>query len=178
MNGLPGSPENVRIATRDDEAALFDLLLALHKDNGFGISPRAQDLRETIRAGTRETNGTLIGVIDGDEGEIAGAFYVHPAKWWYNKSPEAFYLNELFLFVRPEYRKRGRYWNDLFRSMVAYKELTDASMGTDVPLVTSVSSLHRLPAKMRLWSRYAKLVGGIYVIERKAAMQTAADLAA
>ena len=165
MKGLPNSPDNVRVATEADEAKLFDLLMALYKDNNFGIPPRPMDVRQEIRAGTREKNGVLIAVIDGDEETLAGSVCITPLTWWYNKAPEMFYLNELWLFVRPEYRRHTTYFNDLFETMNAYKALMDETMGRDVPLVTGALSRKRLPAKMRLWGRYAQMVGGVFVCD-------------
>ena len=165
---MPGQPANVRHATRDDEAGLFDLLMALHKDNGLGFPPRAQDVREAIRAATREAvkTGTIIGVIEGENGEIAASVCIALASWWYNRA--AFYLDEIWLFVRPEYRARGHYDDDLFQYMIAYRNHIETETGRPWVLGASMISLKRLPAKMRLWSRHARLVGGIYVIDRKA----------
>lgn len=165
MTNIPGAPENVRIATRDDEAEIFSLLMALNADNSFGITPRPSDIDAAIHAGTRngKETGVFIGVIDGDHGDLAASACLVPNSWWYCKSQ--WYLNELWVFVRPEYRTRGAYFDDLFRFMIACQRLAEQSTGTKWPLVTSVSSLKRLPSKMRLWSRYGRLVGGIYLID-------------
>ena len=159
-------PATVRKATEADEPALFDLLMELYKDNGVGIAPRPQDVREAIRAGTREQAGILIGVIDGPDGTLIGSICIVPATWWY--SSVSWYLAERWLFVLPEWRKGRSLHDDLFQYARCYQQLCETATGMSWPLVTSVTSFKRLAAKMRLWRRYGRLVGGIYVIESNA----------
>lgn len=167
-------PTNVRHATQADEANLFDLLMDLYRDNGFGVPPRAADLRAAIRACTREakTTGTFIGVIDGPDGTLDGSVCVFPASWWFNR--DAWYLSELWLFVKPTARAGMALYDDLFRYMLACQKATEGLDGGKWPLVTSVTSMKRLPAKMRLWSRYARLVGGIYLVDGESTATAAA----
>ena len=156
-------PKSVRVARESDEAPLFDLLMALYKDNGVGIVPRPMDVRTAIRAGTREKNGTLIGVIDAEHGALAGSVCIVPANWWY--AQETWYLAERWVFVDPQWRHGLRLYDDLFRYALAYKLSIEQETGQKWPLISSVTSTKRLEAKMRLWRRYGKLVVGIYVIE-------------
>jgi hypothetical protein len=169
-------PKSVRVAGYDDEAPLYDLLMALYKDNDVGIPPRPHDVREAIRSGTRRgaETGVLIAVADGEEGELAGSVCVVPATAWYNQSPEYGYLAERWLFVRPECRKGRTLHDDLFQAARCYKRQAENALGKRVPLISSVTSLKRLPAKMRLWRRYGALIGAIYEVDPVA--QTAAAM--
>ena len=160
-------PKTVRVAGEADEAALFDLLMALYKDNGVGIPPRPQDVRAAIQAGTRNgaESGVLIGVIDGPDGILIGTVCVMPSTFWYNTSPEYGYLAERWLFVRPEFRKGHTLHDDLFQAARCYKRQAEIALGKRVPLVSSVTSFKRLSAKMRLYRKYGRLCGGIYEID-------------
>lgn len=156
-------PQNVRVAREEDEAALFDLLTALYKDNGIGVAPLAQDMRMAIRAGTRERNGVLIGVIDGKDGVLAGSVCIVPTTWWFNH--ESWYLAVRYLFVRPEYREQhAAFYDDLFQFARAYRNMA-ADGRARIPLVTDVTGLDHLDEKMKLWAQHGKLVGGIYLVE-------------
>lgn len=160
----PNWPKTVRVARQDDEPAIFDLLMALYKDNGLGVAPRAADLRDNIRAGTRNPqSGVIIGIIDGPNGTAKGSVCLVPQSHWFNSAE--WFLSERWLFLRPEFRLEHGHVDALFDFMVAYQAMAEESTGQKWPIVTSVSSLKRLDAKMRLWGRRAKLIGGIYVIE-------------
>lgn len=159
-------PKTVRLATPKDEDSLYELLLALHDDNAvYGVGYDEETVRETIRKGT-EKRGSIIGVIDGKQGdygessEIAASVCLTFANFWYSKTP---YLAELWLFVRPEYRS-NHFDRDLFVFSRWCGEEMSRQLGHTMTTLTAVSSLSRLPAKMRLWSRYGKHIGAIYRI--------------
>jgi hypothetical protein len=151
-------PDNVRMAVEADEDALYDLLLALEADNGFGVPHDKDVVMAEIRKGTRR-QGSMIGVIDGAD-EIAASVCLTLSKFWY---AERWFLAELWLFVRPEYRF-NKFERDLFQFAKWCREEM-ARGGMDMHLVTSLWTRYRLPAKLRLWSRYAKQVGGLFVVE-------------
>lgn len=152
-------PPSVRMAMPQDEAVLFDTLMALNEDNGFGIPVSPKRVAAQIRIGTRRQGG-IIGVIDGDAGNVIGTIGLFISQMWYS---EQHHLAEMWLFIRPEARN-GKIQADLFQFAEWARQQMQS--GSDHPWIvtTSVSSPKRLPAKLRLWRRYAKQVGGIFFI--------------
>lgn len=161
-------PDNVRMAVRTDEDPLYDLLLALEDDNSFGIPYDEKRVRAAIERGTRQ-QGSIIGVIDGRRGEVgeehppelAASICLTLNQFWYS---EIWMLQEIWVFVRPEYR-HNHFERDLFQFARWCKEEMSRQNGENTLLVSSVSSPTRLPAKLRLWSRYGKQIGGIFAID-------------
>ncbi len=158
-------PALVRMAGPADEDALYDLLLALEADNGFGIAHEEARVRAAIEKGTRR-QGAMIGVIDGKKGEygeggeLAASVCLTLAQFWY---ADAWFLSEQWLFVRPEYRF-NHFERELFQFAKWCREEFSRQNGSNTLLVTSVSSPKRLPAKIRLWSRHAHQVGAIFQV--------------
>lgn len=153
-------PEGVRIAHQADEPALYAILIDLYKDNFLGFAKSDNRVWDTIQHCCRGGGG-VAAVIEAD-GRIVASTGIVFSSMWYSDDP---YLSELWLFVHPAYRKFGYaerladfcyFYRDQFRHHVT---------GRALPLITSVTSHHRLSAKMRWWSRWAKLVGGIFVID-------------
>lgn len=150
-------PANVRMASPRDEDALFDVLMALNEDNGFGIPVSPDRVMAQIRLGTRRQGG-LIGVIEGTNGRINGTIGLFISQMWYT---DQYHLAEMWLFVRPDSRD-GKIHADLF-GFAEWCRVKMQTSGTQPWIVTtSVSSPKRLPAKLRLWSGFAKQVGGIF----------------
>lgn len=159
-------PKNVRLAKPGDEDRLYELLRDLHTDNAvYDVGYHEPTVRETIRTGT-EKRGSIIGVIEGKRGitgepaDLAASVCLTLSTFWYS---DRTYLAELWLFVHPDYRG-NHFERDLFNFSRWCKVEMSKPLDYEMPTLTSVSSLHRLPAKMRLWSRYAKHVGAIYSI--------------
>lgn len=111
-------PETVRLATQKDEAALFDLLVELHRHNGagWGFAYRPALVREVIECATRPDPQTrtnpanqrrgIIGVIEGPEGKLIGTVGIFlDAPFWYS---DILVPMEIWLYVRPEVRGRRR----------------------------------------------------------------------
>lgn len=145
-------PDKVRIAGRDDEDAIYDLLMALDQDNSFGVPYQESRVRSAIEKGTRG-EGSIIGIIDGGD-ELAASVCLTFAQFWYS---EEWYLAEQWLFVRPDYRQ-NRFEADLF----AFAKWCQSKLGDGMLLISSVSSPARLPAKLRLWGQYGRQIGGIF----------------
>jgi GNAT superfamily N-acetyltransferase len=149
-----------RLALPKDEDALYDLLMALAADNDtFGDELSESRIREHILKGTR-IDGGMHGVIDGN-GELAGSVGLVWDRWWYAKD---FGLAQLWFFVRPAYRRRG-YEGELIKWAKEMRATMAAGCDHPIPLVHTVISHKRLPAKLRLWRRQAgEMIGGIFVI--------------
>jgi hypothetical protein len=175
-------PGNVRIADWRDEDKIYDILVALHRFNNFGWGwPfRPEIVLAQIEAGTRpdpatRTNPTdrrlgKIGLIDGDHGEIAGTvgvFLINPV--WFT---DAVAPQEIWLFVRPEYRHRG-YEQNLFDFGTWFKEAMRERMPDHPlpwPLYTGFQyegNPRKFPLMQRLWRRGSRgrLVGCLYRVD-------------
>lgn len=159
-------PSNVRLAGPEDEDALYDLLLALDDDNGFDVPKSEERIKEAIRMGTRR-QGALIGVVDGkrgeygEGGELAASVAMNLQQFWYS---DDWFLGEGWLFVRPEYRS-NHLDSALFTFAKWCRQEMSKSGGKDMPLVLSMWARKRLPAKLRLWSRHARQVGGLFLVQ-------------
>jgi hypothetical protein len=148
----------VRIAQPDDQEALYQFLLELHKDNPLGFAYSEQKVRAVVEAACCHKAG-VAGVIGKDPIEASvGIFF---QEFWYSDEP---YLAELWLFVRPDRRQLG-YADELTAFCQSFRERMVSSIDGRTPLLlTSVTSLTRLRAKMRWWRRWATPVGGIFAI--------------
>lgn len=158
------TPPLIRLAKPHDEAALYDLLIRLNEDNGFGVSINRDKVLAQIRLGTEERGG-IIGVVDGPDGKLIATVGLFFQSYW--QSDEMF-LQELWLFVDVDHRKGGELDRALFRFAKEWRERLTQACGFDVTLVTSVSSPKRLAAKERLWKQRlgpdAQRVGAIYTL--------------
>ena len=152
-------PSSVRVATEKDESALFDLLMALNADNGFGLPVSAEKVMAAIRQGTRR-QGALIGIIEAD-GKIIASIALRMEQFWFSDTN---LWREGWLFVRPDYRKGAHCYRDLFLFAEWARAKMERDTGQPWYVITSVWSGKRLPEKTRLWSRFAKQVGAIFLM--------------
>lgn len=150
----------VRLAAPADELALYEMLVALYHDNPMGLQYDPPTVLGRIREGT-EQKGAVIGVIDGDQGDIAASVGLFPHTIWYSN---VWNYAELWLFVRPEYRNSS-YSDELFDFCEYIRARMEAQLGRPFHIQTSVSSEVRLPAKERLWGRRARKIGALYVMD-------------
>lgn len=170
-------PANVRLAGPEDEAALYQVLVDLWKHNarGWGFAYDPGLVMEAIECATRpapeaRTNRYnqrrgIIGIIDGPvdalgEKSIDGVVgvYLDPPMWF----SKATIPVELFLYVRPQARERGRYERDLARFAEWVHETLRPSpekykdpfmMATGFMFVGSERRFHTM---YRLWKRLFK----------------------
>lgn len=155
----PVLPANVRLATEADEGALFDCLMALNEDNGYGLPVSEQRVMEQMRLGTRRQGG-IIGIVTSESGRIEGTVGIFISQPWYT---DTYILEERWLFVRPDSRN-GHIHTDLFNFVKWARATMEENTKTPWIAAISVTSMKRLPAKMRLWSRHARHVGAIFFI--------------
>lgn len=153
-------PSRVRFAEPSDEAALWDLLMALNDDNNsFGFDVSETRIREHIRLGT-ERKGGAHGVIDGD-GCLAASIGIIPDRWWFSDN---WSLAQIWLFVRKEYRHLN-YAEDLQEWGKWFRSSLEEQYGYPVTLISCVISHNRLPAKLKFWGRYCgQMIGGIFEV--------------
>jgi hypothetical protein len=147
---------NVRIATAADEEPLYDVLIALHEDNTMGIAYSPERVRAQMHA-----VGGWIGVIDADDGRIAATIGVFPQQLWYS---DEWLLSERWLFVRTEYRQLGLD-DKLFEFAKQYRTDMSARIGSRIELLSGCTSDKRLAAKIRLWSRWGRQIGALFLVD-------------
>lgn len=171
-------PANVRLAVPADEAAVYAILVELHRHNagGWHFPYAPLIVIETIECATRPDPSTrtnpanqrrgVIGVIDGEHGRLDGVVGIFiDQHLWFSK---AVIPVELFLFVRPGARNRRR----LERDLAQYAEFTHDTLKQNVPppfpLATGfmfVGSERRFAVMARLWRmlfKGAKPVGMLF----------------
>lgn len=141
----------VRLATRQDEPQLLDVIRAAHSEVALFSLDEEMVRAMLARAFNRE--GGIVGVIDGDN-EIAAAIYLLLSNFWYSRDS---HLEELFNFVRPTYRNRHH-----------LDHLADfAKMCRDkinIPLVIGVLTNKDVEAKVRLYRRKFGLPAGAFFV--------------
>lgn len=154
----------VRIATPKDEAALYALLLRLHKDN-----PDPADLPlDHVKVGAHvhavcTGNGGIAGVIDGPFGSpdlIGSVGLLAITPWW----SSATVISEHWLFLDPPYRDGTRH-KALFDFALWHRRDMQRRTGLPLGLDISVLSNNRLAARERLWARHgARKVGALFYV--------------
>lgn len=158
---LMTDPAVVRHATEADEVALFDLLSEMYVENAIGAHPVSRDkVMAAIRKGTQR-RGTFIGVIDGHDGRPAASMALELTDYWYS---EDWFLHERWMFVRADSRK-SRYDEALFRWADGIRCGMGDRTGRPWEIVMAFWTPTRLAAKLRLWGRYARQVGGVFIMD-------------
>lgn len=152
-------PYAVKLATPEDEERLYLYLVQLHHDNPMPFGYEPAKVLATIRQAT-ERQGAVIGIIEGDDGEIAASVGLYPWSTYYS---DEFHYAELWLYVRPAYRGLGHDAR-LFDFMKHVQQTMQADLERPFYIQTAVTSVDRLPAKERLWRRHGPKVGAIFLM--------------
>lgn len=150
-----GLPSRVRIVGRSDEDEVMAVCRHLHQENGmFEMDDNC--VRAMLqRAFDRQ--GGILGAI-GLPGRIEALIYILVSTFWYSRQP---HLEELFLYVLPEYRK-SRHAIDLMRFAKW------CSKESELPLVIGVLSTQQTEEKVKLYQRqFKKPVGNFFFYEAK-----------
>lgn len=142
---------SVRLATMDDLDDLLVLGHELHIENGLLNLDEA-----LIRQGAVDAingNNSVVGVI-GATGNIEAAIHLAFRRFWYTAD---WHLEELWAYVRPQYRKSTR-----AKSLVQYaKHCADT---LKVPLLIGILSNERTEAKVALYRRQLGEPTGAYFL--------------
>lgn len=154
MGILTTSP--VRKATPQDEADIMELCKQNHSENGqFSISlPKVNDM--VSRAFNR--GGAIIGVVGGPTHRIEGAILLLISQFWYT---DDWCLEEVFNYVRPEYRRSTH-----AKDMISFGKRCSNEL--KIPLVIGVVSNERTRAKIELYRRQLGDPVGGYFLHRPA----------
>lgn len=148
----------VKIADARYEEDLFNLCMDLWDENGiFPVSP--DKVRGFIRLATGVTPraptdaAPLIGVI-GEPGKIEGAIALVVSQLWY---ADTWHIEELWNFVRPEYRRSTN-----AKSLIEFSKGVQAKL--NIPLLIGILSSERTEAKERLYQRQLGDKAGVYFV--------------
>jgi hypothetical protein len=152
-------PPTVRLAVPADIEPLFWLLMRdLANDNPMGRPVSPTKILTLVKL-CCNGNGGVAGVIE-ERGSIVGSAGITLAQ---HDLSDANFLKQVWLFVVPSIRKRHPdYAEKLFKFCLWHKGDMSQRLGYDVPLEISVMSRKRLPAKLRMWSRYGDMIGAVF----------------
>jgi N-acetylglutamate synthase-like GNAT family acetyltransferase len=141
----------VRVATREDEPQLLELLQAMHAEGGLVALDvhRARD--EFAKAFDRK--GGIIGVI-GEPGNIEAAIFLLIARHWYAADH---HLEELFCFVRPDRRHSNH-----AKTLLTFAK--DCAEKVGLPLLIGIMTNVRMSAKVRMYRRLLGPPAGAYFV--------------
>lgn len=154
----------VRKARLADAPELLEMCRELHAENAMFTMNEAKVREMLDRAFNQQ--GAIIGVI-GPQGGIQGAIYLLISSFWYT---DQFCLEELFSYVRPEYRRSTN-----AKDLVEFGKRCAVEL--NVPLVIGVVSNTRTEAKVGLYRRQLSDPVGAYFaynMPRKNHAETAA----
>jgi GNAT superfamily N-acetyltransferase len=146
-------PPVVRAARPEDWQQIMQMCVELHEENGT-VDVHWPTVEATIARGINN-DLAMIGVI-GKVGSVEGMAYVKFATMWYSQTP---LLEELFIYVKPEYRRSPN-----AKTLLRWVRATKEKLG--VRLIIGVISNARTQAKLRLYEReLGQPVGGFFFLE-------------
>jgi GNAT superfamily N-acetyltransferase len=148
-------PPAVRVATRQDEAQLIELLEQMHAEGG--LLPLSVYRARDMFARSFDRKGGIIGVI-GAEGDIEAAIGLLLTNFWYTDET---HIEEYFLFVRPD-RRRSNHAKTLIEFARRCAE------AIKIPLVIGVLSHQRMESKVRLYRRQLGPPSGAFFVVNSA----------
>ncbi len=154
----------VRVALQPDENPLFDLLMSLARDNNtFDFRVSDARVKETIMMGTHQKGG-IHGVIDAPDrpGVLAASLGMVWDRLWFS---DEWGLAQIWLYVRPEYRKGTGYADELVNWSKEIRRDLETRAGHRVRMANSVISETRLDAKLRFWRKHSgEMIGAMFEI--------------
>ncbi len=141
----------VRKATPSDMPELMEMCRELHEENAQFSMNDAKVVEMLDRAFNGK--GAVIGVL-GKTGTIEGAILLLINSWWYT---DAYCLEEIFSYVRPQFRKSTN-----AKELITFGKRCSDELG--IPLVIGVVSNIRTRAKVGLYTRQLSEPAGAYFI--------------
>jgi hypothetical protein len=154
-------PNIVRLAKPEDAPQLRALLDRLHDEvpNPADLPPDDEKVWHVVNTACTAQGG-IAGVIDGPEGDIVasiGIFWNEP--WWTRQG----ILSQYWMFVDKDYRFGGRYHRALEEFARWHRDDMSARVGRPMALENSFITKGDVRPRMRLWSRFGKCVGMIFL---------------
>lgn len=150
----------VRKATPADMPELMEMCRELHEENAqfpMNDAKVTEMLNRAFNGG-----GAIVGVL-GQTGSIEGAILLLINSWWYT---DAWCIEEIFSYVRPQYRKSTN-----AKDLITFGKRCSDELG--IPLVIGVVSNVRTRAKVGLYTRQLSEPSGAYFIYGKTLKQDA-----
>lgn len=143
-------PAHVRLADASEEEDIMQVCRELHTENGLFPLDEAL-VRDMLRRAFNRDKG-ILGVI-GMPGKLEAISYMLVSNFWYSSHP---HLEELFVYVRPQFRETQDLPQDQkFSRVRALAEFAKwCSDETGFPLIIGVISDERTEGKVRLYRRY------------------------
>lgn len=156
-----GGASRVVQATPHHLDRLFNAMVNWHAEGGLQAKLSPKKLRLALKDALDPAGGVMVGIIEAPDGRVAASIAIAPHDHWYS---EDFALNEKWFFVRKEFRGLGMD-AALFGFATAYLDGIRARMKKDVPLYFGILDAHRLKAKIRLFKRFGRMIGAVFVRE-------------
>ncbi len=142
----------VRYAMPEDYPHIIEMSEDLHRENGHQTID--YNVAEAAIMDAINGNKALIGVI-GPVGKLEGIVFLRFASFWMSSDV---FLEELFLYVPPAYRKTPN-----AKTLITFAK--NAAEKLDLPLMIGVLSNHRTKAKLRLYEKHlGEPVGGYFFV--------------
>lgn len=150
----------VRKATLADKPELMEMCRELHEENAqFPMNDtKVNEMIDRAFNG----KGAVIGLL-GRTGAVEGGILLLINSWWYT---DAWCLEEIFSYVRPQYRKSTN-----AKELITFGKRCSDELG--IPLVIGVVSNIRTRAKVGLYTRQLSEPSGAYFIYGKTLKQDA-----
>lgn len=142
---------HVRIAVPSDEEEIMEMCRLLHAENGLFSMSEAR-VRKVLHLAFDKQGGTL-GVI-GESGGIEAMIFMLISQMW---CTDEWHLEELFNYVRPEYRRSNN-----AKVLIQYAKKCAEELG--LPLVIGVLSNNRTEQKVRLYQRQFNKPSGAFFV--------------
>lgn len=139
---------NIRFATADDASAIYELLLAMHEENGlYSLSC------DKVKGKIRDVIDHGVAIVATEDEKIVGSVGLIPCQLWYTND---WNLSDVWVFVHPDHRRSLHAKNLL----LAIKQ-TAARL--KIPIMTGVVSRKQTEGKVRLFSRYFEPIGQFFI---------------
>lgn len=158
IKGPTARPDNVRIATANDETAIYNLVV-MEMEEVATVAPINPDSIATqIMSGTRYQRG-IIGVIDGPDGFPVATIGIFNERWWWSTS---WHFVKVWEFVHPDHRQTG-FAKDLINFMHWFNDDMTRQFGYPVFTLSGVLTTKRMKDKVRLYRRMSNPMGAFFL---------------
>lgn len=164
---IPISSSIVRMAVPQDRDDLWRLFLMAHRENGlFKLSPQRVEYffhraiyADMIPTEDQGPRGTI--AVIGPVGKVEALCFIIIGRFWYTDEN---HLEELVLYVDPEYRKSNH-----AKALIQWMKATADKLG--IPVLTGIMSNIRTEAKVRLYRKQLPEIGAFFLYPNRVGKQ-------
>lgn len=158
VRGPTARPKAVRLATKSDELAVYDLAVMDLTENAR-VAPISRDeVAKVIMRGTRQQGG-IVSVIDGQDGKPVALQILIASKWWWSNQ---WYIQKMVDFVHPDHRGT-RHAQHLVQFSKWVTDEWSREFGYQIYLLSGVLSPTHSKRKSRLYARQMTPVGETFL---------------